>query len=94
MVHELEHIPHLDIHVELLPIESKIRGHFSQAHRAESEWLQVCLVQLGRAIHQTFVSLTVPDRQDVGDLVTRGLHCSILHLSGDLGGEDTLGLLL
>jgi len=94
VVHELEDVPQLRQHLQLLPVEEQVGAHLAQAHGAEGEGLHVRLVQGRGPVHEALVGLAVADGEHVRQLVARRLYRSVLDLPGDLGGEDADGLVV
>ena len=76
-----------------MTVETQIWAHLAQADGTESEGLLVCLLELAGAIHQALVGLTVSNAEHMWQLMARRLHCTILHLSSDFGGELSHGSL-
>ena len=87
VVHDLYHLSHLLVALQLLAFEAKVEAQFPQADGAEGEGLLVRLVQLRGAVHEALIRLAMSHGEDMAQLVASCLDGPVLHQLCHLGVE-------
>ena len=94
VAHEFKHFPQVHVSLKLVAFKLEVETQLSETNRAEGKWLLVSLVELRGPVHKALVSLAVPHREDMAELVTSCLNGSVLNLLGHLSIEVAVGHLL